>query len=56
MEEWFYVKNNLKAREYIKSLCAPSGPASASEGRRLKLMMSPKRVRGPSALFALSLV
>jgi hypothetical protein len=56
MEEWFYVKNDLKAREDIKkSSCAPSGPASASEGRRLKLMTLSKHVRGLSALFAPSL-
>jgi hypothetical protein len=35
MEEWFYVKNDLKAREDIKEvIMRPSGPASASEGRR----------------------
>jgi hypothetical protein len=57
MEEWFYVKNDLKAREDInKSLCAPSGPASASESRRSKLMMPPKRVRRPSVQSAPSLV
>jgi hypothetical protein len=53
MEEWFYVKNDLKAREELKkSSCAPSGPASASEGQRWKLMILSKRVRGLSALFA----
>jgi hypothetical protein len=44
MEEWFYVKR-----------CAPSGPASASEGRRWKLMTLSKHVRGLSVLFAPSL-
>jgi hypothetical protein len=38
-----------------KSSSAPSSPASASEGRRWKLMMMSKRVRGLSALFAPSL-
>jgi hypothetical protein len=57
MEEWFYVKNDLKAREDIKEIIQrPSGPASASEGRRWKFMTLPKRARGLSALFAPSLV
>src|SRR5688572_300494 len=56
MEEWFYVKNDLKAREDIKEvIMRPSGPASVFEGRRWKLMTLSKRVRGPSALFAPSL-
>jgi hypothetical protein len=56
MEEWFYVKNDLKVREDIKkSSCAPSGPASAFESRRWKLMRQPKHAEGPSAQFALLL-
>jgi hypothetical protein len=56
MEECFYVKNDLKAREDIKEvIMRPSGPASASEGRRSKLMTPPKRVRRHSVLFAPSL-
>jgi hypothetical protein len=46
MEEWFYVKNDLTAREDIKEIIMrPYGLASVSESRRLKLMMPPKRVR-----------
>jgi hypothetical protein len=56
MEEWFYVKNDLKAREDIQEIIQrPSGPASVSEGRRWKLMTMLKRVRGLSTLFAPSL-
>jgi hypothetical protein len=56
MEEWFYVKNDLKAREDIKEVIMhPFGLASASEGRRSKLMTPSKRVRRPSVLFAPSL-
>jgi hypothetical protein len=34
-KEWFYVKNNLKAREDIKEvIMRPSGPASAFGNRR----------------------
>jgi hypothetical protein len=46
MEEWFYVKNDLTAREDIKEIIMrPYGLASVSESRRLKLMTPPKRVR-----------
>jgi hypothetical protein len=56
MEEWFYVKNDLKTREDIKEvIMRPSGPASAFEGRKLKLLTPSKRVRRPSTLFAPSL-
>jgi hypothetical protein len=35
MEEWFYVKNDLKARGDIKEvIMRPFGSASAFEGRR----------------------
>jgi hypothetical protein len=35
MKDWFYVKNDLKAREDIKEIIQrPSGHASAFEGRR----------------------
>jgi hypothetical protein len=35
MEEWFYMKNDLKQEKILKkSLCDPSSPASASESRR----------------------
>jgi hypothetical protein len=35
MEEWFYVKNDLKAREDIKEVIMhPFGPAFAFESRR----------------------
>jgi hypothetical protein len=37
---------------WIESSCAPSGPTSAFEGRRWKLMTLSKRVRGLSTLFA----
>jgi hypothetical protein len=48
MEEWFYVKNDLKTREDIKEIIQrPSGLASASEGRRWKLMEMLKHVRRP---------
>jgi hypothetical protein len=56
MEEWFYVKNDLKARDDIKLLCAPFGPASASEGRRLKLTKPPKHVRRHLVLSASLLI
>jgi hypothetical protein len=57
MEEWFYVKNDLKAREDINEvIMRPSGPASASESRRSKLMMPPKHVRRPSVQSASLLV
>jgi hypothetical protein len=53
MEEWFYVKNDLKAREESKkSSNAPSGFASASKGRRWKSMTLLKHARGLLALFA----
>jgi hypothetical protein len=46
MEEWFYVKNDLKAREDIKEvIMCPICLASASEGRRLKLTKPSKHVR-----------
>jgi hypothetical protein len=57
MKEWFYVKNDLKARENIKEIIMrPFGPASASESRRSKLMMSPKHVKRLSVQSAPSLV
>jgi hypothetical protein len=57
MEEWFYVKNDLVAREDVRRLlCAPFGPTSVSEGRRLKSMKPPKHARRPLALYASSLV
>jgi hypothetical protein len=57
MEEWFYMKNDLIAREDIKRLlCAPYGPASAFEGRRLKLMKPPKHARRHLVLSASLLV
>jgi hypothetical protein len=57
MEEWFYVKNDLKTREDIKEvIMRPFGPASASEGRRMKLMMLRKLVRRHLVLSASSLV
>jgi hypothetical protein len=56
MEEWFYVKNDLKTREDIKEIIMrPSSPASAFECRRSKLMTPPKHVRRPSTLLAPSL-
>jgi hypothetical protein len=56
MEEWFYVKNDLSAREDIKEvIMRPIWSRSASEGRKLKLMTPPKCVRKPSVLFALLL-
>jgi hypothetical protein len=36
--------------------CAPYGPASASEGQRLKLMRPPKRAKGRLVLSASLLV
>jgi hypothetical protein len=52
------VKNDLKAREDIKEVImrAPFGPALASKGRRLKLMMMRKLVRRHLVLSASSLV
>jgi hypothetical protein len=47
MEEWFYVKNDLKTREDIKEISAPSGLALASEDRRWKLMAMLKHVKRP---------
>jgi hypothetical protein len=56
MEEWFYVKNDLKAREDIKGIIQrPSGLALASKGRMWKLMAMLKHVRRPSALCVPSL-
>ena len=56
MEEWFYVKNDLKAMEDIKEIIQrPSGLASASEGQRWKLMALLKHVRGLLALCVPSL-
>jgi hypothetical protein len=53
MEEWFYVKNDLKKREDIKEVIQhPSGPASAYESRRWKLMAMLKHARRPLALCA----
>ena len=57
MEEWFYVKNNLIEREDIKGISnAPSGLASAFEGRLWRLKMMPKHVKRLSAVSVLSLV
>jgi hypothetical protein len=57
MEEWFFVKNDLTAREDIKEvIIRPYGPTSVSESRRLKLTMPPKRVRRRLVLSASSLV
>jgi hypothetical protein len=57
MEERFYVKNDLKAREDIKEvIMRPFGLASASEGRRLKLTKRLKHVRRHLVLFASLLV
>jgi hypothetical protein len=50
MEEWFYVKNDLKAREDIKEIIQrPSGLVSASEDRRWKLIAMSRHARGPLA-------
>jgi hypothetical protein len=57
MEVWFYVKNDLTAREDIKEvIMRPYGHASASEGRRLKLMKPTKRAKRHLVLSASSLV
>jgi hypothetical protein len=54
MEEWFYVKNDLKAREDIKDIImCPIWSRFGSENRRLRLMRQPKLAKGPSAQFAL---
>jgi hypothetical protein len=45
----------LKGKILRGSFNALSGLASAFGGRRSKLMMSPKHVKGPLALFAISL-
>jgi hypothetical protein len=53
MEEWFYVKNDLKARENIKEvIMRPIGPASAFEGQRLRLTKLPKHAKRLFVLFA----
>jgi hypothetical protein len=47
MEEWFYVKNDLIAREDINEvIMRPYGPASAFKRRRLKLMKPSKHAEG----------
>jgi hypothetical protein len=57
MEEWFYVKNDLVAREDVKEvIMRPFGPASVFEGRRLRSMKPPKHARRSLALYASSLV
>jgi hypothetical protein len=57
MEEWFYVKNGLVAREDVKEvIMLPYGPASAFENRRLKSMKPLKHARRPLVLYASSLV
>jgi hypothetical protein len=57
MEEWFYVKNDLKEGRILKKLlCAPFGPASAFEGQRLRLTKLPKHAKRLSVLFAFLLV
>jgi hypothetical protein len=48
MKEWFYVKNNLKAREDIKDIIMRPGSASAFGNRRWKLMKQPKNAKRPS--------
>ena len=46
MEEWFYVKNDLVAREDVKEVIMhPFGPALASEGRRLRLTKPQKHAK-----------
>jgi hypothetical protein len=56
MEEWFYVKNDLIKRKTSRKLSsAPSGLASASEGRRWLLKVTSKHARRPLALFTPSL-
>jgi hypothetical protein len=56
MEEWFYVKNDLKAREDIKEIIqCPIWSRFGSEGRRWKLMMLLKHVRALLAPFVPSL-
>jgi hypothetical protein len=57
MEEWFYVKNDLTAREDIKEvIMRPIWSSLAFESQRLKLMKPPKHVRRHLVLSASLLV